>query len=116
MGHVKLSNETDLAWAAGLIEGEGCFTCHSKHHPYFLLDMTDKDVVEKLQKVFPFCILRGPYTHAKRPTMKPRWRLDGFGPSAVKVMEAVLPYMGSRRTEKINLLLKNYNENIKAVG
>jgi len=111
MGLVRLPNELELAWAAGLIEGEGCFTLHSKHHPYFLLDMTDKDVVEKLHSIFPFCILRGPYTHAKRPTMKPRWRLDGFGPSAIKVMKAVLPYMCSRRTEKINQLINIYNEN-----
>jgi hypothetical protein len=103
MEHVKLYN---IAWAAGLIEGEGCFTWHSEgKHPYFLMDMTDRDVLEKFQLVFPFVNLRGPYTHKNKPLNKPRWRVDAFGSKAIQIMEAILPYMGKRRTCKIKEFL-----------
>lgn len=99
-----------IAWAAGILEGEGCFTEHSGH-PYILVDMTDKDVIEKLHSIFPTATIRGPYTHHKKPQNKPRWRFDAFGTKAVPIMERVLPYMCSRRTEKIKYLLNLRNKN-----
>ena len=106
VGFAKLYKETDIAWAAGLIEGEGCFTLHSKKHPYFLLDMTDKDVLEKFHKIFPFTNLRGPYTNPKKPLHKERWRVDAYGPKARHIMLLVSPYLCSRRVAKINELLE----------
>lgn len=100
-----MASDTDIAWAAGLIEGEGCFTLHSKYHPYFLLDMCDLDVLQKFQSIFPEASLRGPYYHKDRPTQKARWRVDAFGPKCITIMTSVLPYMGLRRREKINELL-----------
>lgn len=95
--------EVDIAWAAGLIEGEGCFTIHTGH-PYFLIDMADKDVLEKFHKIFPNANFRGPYFHKKHPTHKPRYRVDAFGPKCREIMEAVYPYMGIRRQVKIEEL------------
>lgn len=102
--------DTDIAWAAGLIEGEGCFTLHSKHHPYFLLDMCDLDVLEKFNKIFPQSNLRGPYVDAKRPDYKNRYRVDAFGPKCIEIMNAVYPYMGTRRKEKMTELYLIYAE------
>ena len=100
----------DIIWAAGLLEGEGCFTVHSKTHPYLLLDMTDKDVVEKLYSIFPFGNFRGPYIHHKRPEHKPRWRFDAFGPSCYAIMVMVYPFMGNRRQEKIKQLIRIWTD------
>ncbi len=102
-------SDLDIAWAAGLIEGEGCFTLHSKYHPYFLLDMCDKDVLEKFHKIFPNSNFRGPYTHSN-PTHKDRWRVDAFGPKCIEIMNAVFPYMCKRRQEKITALYLKYAE------
>jgi len=102
---------TNIAWAAGLIEGEGCFTSHT-NSPYFLMDSTDEDVLRKFQVVFPFTTFRGPYNHQHKEHYKPRWRVDAFGPKAVIVMEAVYDYMGTRRKEKIDQLLKAYKEKL----
>lgn len=97
-----------VEWAAGLIEGEGCFTWHSDgKHPYFLMDMTDKDVLEDFQIVFPFVTLRGPYTHKNKPLHKARYRVDAFGPKAILIMKAVYPYMGIRRKAKIDEFLND---------
>lgn len=100
--YVKLYKEVDLAWAAGLIEGEGCFTIHSKKHPYFLLDMCDKDVLEKFKTIFPFVNLRGPYTNPKRPDNKPRWRVDAFGPKCRHIIIHTYQYFGERRKAQMN--------------
>lgn len=97
----------EVAWAAGLLEGEGCFTSHTSA-PYILLDMTDKDVIEKLHSVFPSGNIRGPYTHKTKPHNKPRWRFDAFGRKAKEIMEIVRPFMGQRRGAKIDELLENY--------
>lgn len=97
--------EVKIAWAAGIIEGEGCFTEHSGL-PYILVDMTDKDVILRLHEVFPSGNVRGPYTHKTKPHNKPRWRFDVFGSKAIPVMKTLLPYMGERRTEKISQLLQ----------
>lgn len=102
--------DLQIAWAAGILEGEGCFTEHSGH-PYILVDMTDKDVIEKLLSVFPTGTMRGPYLHHKRPQYKPRWRFDAFGTKAVPIMLKVLPYMCSRRTDKIKQLLSLRKQN-----
>lgn len=99
-----MASELEIAWAAGLIEGEGCFTKHSGH-PYLLVDMTDKDVILKLQTVFPTGTVRGPYTHKSKPQHKPRWRFDAFGTKAVPIMKVLRPYMGERRGIKMDELL-----------
>jgi hypothetical protein len=111
VGLVKLSE--DLAWAAGLIEGEGCFTLHTGS-PYFQLDSTDEDVLQKLHKVFPFATLRGPYQHKTKPQTKPVWRIDAFGTKAIPVMNAVYPYLCSRRKARIDGLIKIYKEKAKS--
>ena len=106
MEPANLYKEVDLAWAAGLIGGEGCFTIHSKKHPYLLLDTTDKDVVEKLYSIFPFGNIRGPYKHKTRPDYKDRWRFDAYGPKARNIMLYIYPYMCSRRKKKISELME----------
>lgn len=99
--------EVDLAWAAGLIEGEGCFTLHKGKslHPYLLLDSTDADVIEKLHSIFPFGNKRGPY-RSKKLNHKDRYRFDAYGPKARNIMINIYPYMCSRRKLKINEIME----------
>lgn len=97
----------DVIWAAGLIEGEGCFTSHT-NQPYLLVDMTDEDVIHKLHSIFPFGIMRGPYHHKKHPNNKPRYRFDAFGKSAYAIAIMIYPFLCSRRQEKITELIKKW--------
>lgn len=106
--------EPNISWAAGLVEGEGCFTYHSDgKRPYFLMDMTDKDVLEAFVTVFPFCNLRGPYLHPNRTNQKPRYRVDAYGDKCVTIMKALYPYLASRRKERIDQLLTNDNHRMQ---
>lgn len=99
--------ESNIAWAAGLIEGEGCFTWHSDgKRPYFLLDMCDEDVLRKFQVVFPDTNFRGPYYHKDRPHIKPRYRVDAYGDKCIFIMKEVYPWLCQRRRERIDELLK----------
>lgn len=103
------SKECLIAWAAGLVEGEGCFTRHGNTF-MFLLDSTDKDVLENFKIVFPYVNLRGPYVNKNRPHNKPRYRIDAHGPKAVLIGKTILPYLCSRRSSKFLELLDIYNQ------
>lgn len=49
-----MSTSEDIAWAAGLFEGEGCITtttCHGRTTPRLLLNMTDEDTVRRFQEI-----------------------------------------------------------------
>lgn len=94
------SKREQYIWAAGLIEGEGCFTLHT-NQPYLLLDMTDEDVIKELKEVFPFGNVRGPYYHKNKEHNKPRYRFDAYGKKAYAVAVMVFPFLKSRRQQKI---------------
>lgn len=98
------SKREEYIWAAGIIEGEGCFTLHTGQ-PYLLLDMTDKDVIESLKEVFPFGNLRGPYLHKNKENNKPRWRFDAYGKKAYAIAMIVFPFLKQRRQDKIKELI-----------
>jgi len=95
-------NEIETAWLAGLLEGEGCFAANGKHGIKIMLQMTDKDVVEKAAKLLEVN-LSG--FQDERPHRKATWRFQLCGDRAVQVMEILLPFMGERRTVKIKRLL-----------
>lgn len=106
--------ESNYAWAAGLVEGEGCFTWHSDgKRPYFLMDMCDEDVLRKFQIVFPETSLRGPYFHKYKVNQKPRFRIDAYGDKCITIMKAIYPWLGERRKAKIDELLSNDNNSCK---
>jgi hypothetical protein len=50
----------EIAWAAGLFEGEGTIT-HSDGQLYVRLGNTDQEVIRRFADVFPFGTLYGPY-------------------------------------------------------
>jgi len=100
-----MASELEIAWAAGIIEGEGCVTLHSEH-PYLTVDMTDRDVIEKLVIIFPTATFRGPYFHKSKPQHKPRFRFDAFGTKALPILREIYPYMLSRRKARIDEVLK----------
>ena len=91
----------DLLWLAGLLEGEGCFDLHRARYPRVRLGMTDRDVVGRAATLFGSRV---------RLTLKPApatatWHTEVSGARAEEIMEAVLPFMGARRSAKIATIL-----------
>src|SRR6266850_7349629 len=89
-----------IAWAAGLFEGEGCFNAYvrksGKIQMQVVLGMTDSDVVNRFAQIIGF----GSVTHGRmtREGNKPlhEWRL--YEATKVRAFIALLlPYLGERR-------------------
>lgn len=107
---VKIS---DLAWAAGLLEGEGSFGWINGY-PYVSIEMTDEDVIRRYAGLFP--TRRGrKVMHRKNRNdpfsgnpRKDTWRYEIQGPYAVGLMMSILPFMGTRRSQKIKSILVDW--------
>ncbi len=105
---------TNFAWAAGLLEGEGCFSkhvrksngrvCYAVH-----CEMADEDVIQKLYHVFNVgtIVLRKNTSGRKdRRVRKPTWIWSVQNKQGILyVLTNIVNYMGSRRKEKINLII-----------
>ena len=110
-------NPISIAWAAGLLEGEGCFSIfHRKtaKHDFKTVaihcEMTDEDTVQKIYSVFNVgtVILRPNVSGRQdRRDRKPTWIWSVQNQAGVLlVCEAILPHMGERRSKKILELLE----------
>lgn len=95
----------DAAWLAGLLEGEGWFGERRQKgrspRPLIALKMTDRDVVER---VAVLCGNRA-VSHTVNEDKKDFYTVRIGGQDAVEIMKLVLPWMGERRTETIEMLI-----------
>ena len=118
--------EPEIAWIAGLLEGEGCFSIcirkTAKHNHKTVAvhcEMTDEDVIIKLHKI------AGCGTINKRANVsgredrrvrKPTWIWSVQNHAGIlRVCKAILPFMGTRRQAKIKELI-DYVESKCIVG
>jgi len=110
------SKELDYIWAAGLLEGEGCFSIFkriTRKHKHCTCaihcEMTDEDVINRLLSIFEVGTIR------RRDNEKLRLlglkRKDSYHwavqnkKDMIFVLTKILPFMGIRRTTKIKELL-----------
>lgn len=101
-------DDLDLAWLAGLLEGEGCFYwCRSyaggANHPAMEVTMTDLDVVERASRLLGNRAIRKVKPASDRHQVQYRVRLRGA--AAREVMQMILPHMGNRRSARIREIL-----------
>ena len=106
-----------LEWLAGLLEGEGCFTQNGGSakaplrypNPTVALVMTDADVVKEANLLCEVIGERVVKIHeSPLPTGKVAYSITLTGLAAVKIMVAVLPHMGIRRTVRIRQVLREW--------
>ena len=91
---------TDIVWAAGLFEGEGCIYIYpTKTSVQLIIKMTDVDVMERYVDVIGYGNLYGPKCYQKGT--KPYWRSTVTKRSEVlRILKMFLPHLGKRRAEK----------------
>lgn len=98
----------NIAWAAGLFEGEGCVGVYSKPDgargprkaPVMKISMTDLDVLEKFQRIVGFGKIHGP-TIRRQPNHKPVWSWSCGGTEKVQALLAAFwSYLCARRQAK----------------
>jgi hypothetical protein len=107
-------SDTELAWLAGLLEGEGSFLMYRCHkggreyrYPKIVVGMTDLDVIEHAasllgeNKVYPL-------PPSKQGERKPAFRAHVSGRKAADLMHQLYPLLGQRRRARIDQILTEY--------
>lgn len=112
-------SDKDLYWAAGVLEGEGCFTqgaygsgSNRFRQLVIVCSMTDRDILERLQVILGGTIETKPRIDKRYVNAKPlyRWYITNRIDSE-RVMNLLKPIMGIRRKARIEELLKYSEEN-----
>jgi len=98
----------ELAWLAGLLEGEGCFMATRKGrnkaaNVEVTVKMTDRDVIEHVAAVWNAGVYLEPPPHGL--SKKQAYSTCLTGKRARRMMSLLCPYMGARRRAKIETLL-----------
>lgn len=100
-------SDSETAWLAGLLEGEGCFSfIRRPKGPASVgiwLTMADHDVVGRAAKMM------NSQTHSQDRGGKTYWRTSPGGYLAVDVMRRIEPHMGARRRDRIAELLEHWD-------
>ena len=94
----------DIAWAAGLFEGEGCILTDSSQPNTrgIRMTMTDQDVMERFVRIMGYGKCNGPY---RRPGSKEHWLSEYHckitrRSEVLRILKMFLPYLGERRYAK----------------
>ncbi len=98
----------DVAWLAGLLEGEGYFCLNRGRYPRIDLRMTDRDVIEKVAAMWHSGVWE---QKPKTERHKTVWKTDVSGPRAVGLMMTLYLYLGERRQERIRTILQTWRGN-----
>ena len=100
----------NIAWVAGLIEGEGNFNLReSKLSMRIRVRMTDLDVLQKAYNLFKIGKIYGPY-YRKNPKHKTAWEWSiNRHNQVVELCRVIAPYLLSRRLQQMNNMLKGYH-------
>ena len=94
----------EIAWLAGILEGEGCFSNFGT--PIIQINMTDKDTIEKIGHLFG----RGLQNNINAGGYKPQYRVVISGTPAVEWMLTIYSLMSIRRKEKIREVVNKWME------
>ena len=92
----------EIAWAAGLFEGEGCITHFPRNSRSFDLQvalvMTDEDVVRRFDEIVGRGKVYGPYhSPSYGDRHKPFWRWTAKGDAGHDVLDLLGAWLSPRR-------------------
>ena len=113
------ASDTEVAWLAGLLEGEGSFLMarcragdewdkqrdHGYRYPKIVVGMTDEDVINRVAAMFGTSVYKLP----RQPQRKQAWRSQIMGAQAAIWMKLLYPWLGERRRAKIDEILAEYD-------
>ena len=112
-------DNSELAWAVGLFEGEGCITHNGKKHGagfdvVLVLCTTDLDVIERFREAVGVGTLHLRYTKAKtyHKTIY-EWRL-ACRRRVIPVLVRMWPWLCQRRRARARELLAAWNYELPA--
>lgn len=94
---VLRGSRDDLLWLAGLLEGEGAFDLSKGRYPRIRLAMTDRDIVGRAATLMDTSLRLS----LKQAPAAPTWHSEVSGPRAEAIMRELLPFLGTRRSQRI---------------
>lgn len=97
----------EIAWLAGLYEGEGCVQAEPDGKLVVKFKMTDEDVLLRAKDAFGFGCVSGPYKPSglgKKQTWE--WRLTTR--KAVAFLAMIFPWLLARRREQVGAALAKW--------
>jgi len=100
--------ELEFHWLVGILEGEGTFLRGAPSKPgtpILRVSMTDRDVVERVAKLFGRAVVR---LRRRRPHHKLPYATTIEGAPAVQLMCAVRPFLGKTRQLQIDLAISSW--------
>lgn len=89
-----------LAWAAGVLEGEGWFGFYRPEKPCIEMESTDEDVVLMVQEIFGVGLVSYRKARNERSQNTFRWTVRRRDEVAY-VLTLIDEFMGARRSERI---------------
>lgn len=105
-------SKENIAWVAGLFEGEGCFSLRFYKNKTYIstrIIMTDFDVLSKLKFIVKEGVLSGPYNNVRKDGKARKqwmsWTLNEATPQ-IALIRSILPWLGKRRKQKALECLK----------
>lgn len=113
---MKLTRKEEVAWAAGVFEGEGSiylrrFAKGKKQNVWVYgglsMEMVDKDVIYKVQRIFDAgTVIEYIPTTGLGRQLTYRWRVQNRA-EFKKVVKLIRPYLGKRRLKKLREVEKS---------
>jgi hypothetical protein len=108
-GWIGKMRNVDIAWIAGLVEGEGCISWNKGSDgygtPQIQIAMTDQDVVAMAARILDSNV-RGPYD--KGPGNKPSFATSIGGQKAAAWLMTLFTFFGERRRSKAKEVLAQW--------
>jgi hypothetical protein len=103
-GNTVCVKQADIAWLAGLFEGEGNLSIAKNGGTRLTIRMCDRDIIDKVNELYPCptiqVVVPNPARHNyNQPRTQYAWRISD--PAKVReFINLVLPWLGERRTAK----------------
>ncbi len=103
--------DTEWAWMAGIIDGEGSIIFYKKTMVRLSVEIAEEDIVVRLQKIAGGNISN---PRLRKGRNKPLWTWYLGEREQVKyALENLLPYLGTRRKNKANEALDRLKLNVR---
>lgn len=95
----------DIYWLAGILEGEGCFSARENGYPTISIEMQDKDIVDRVSKLFN---TNSSSVSGRHAGYKVTYITSIRGDKAIGWMFTLFPVLGTRRRTRIKEIVHNW--------